>query len=93
MRFKGSITAKQSGTTDIAVWDIDGVIVRGANIASTVLTVSNVNVVTNIPLWVTPILAANLSTSVGGLMITVTGVVATNIQWFAVLDTVENIYA
>jgi hypothetical protein len=26
-------------------------------------------------------------------MITVTGVVATNIQWFAVLDTVENIYA
>ena len=93
MRFKGSITAKKSGTTDIAVWDIDGVIVRGANIASTVLTVSNVNVVTNIPLWVTPILAANLSTSVGGLMITVTGVVATNIQWFAVLDTVENIYA
>jgi len=93
MRFKGSITAKKSGTTDIAVWDIDGVIVRGANIASTVLTVSNVNVVTNIPLWVTPILAANLSISVGGLMITVTGAVATNIQWFAVLDTVENIYA
>jgi hypothetical protein len=93
MRFKGSITAKKSGTTDIAVWDIDGVIVRGANAASTVLTVGNVNVVTNIPAWVTPTLAANTSVNVGGLLITITGVIATNIQWFAVLDTVENIYA
>jgi hypothetical protein len=93
MRFKGSITAKKSGTTDIAVWDIDGVLVRGANAASTVLTVGNVNVVTNIPAWVTPTLAANTSVNVGGLLITITGVVATNIQWFAVLDTVENIYA
>ncbi len=93
MRFKGSITAKQSGTTDIAVWDIDGVIVRGANAASTVLTVGNVNVVTNIPAWVTPTLAANTSVNVGGLLITITGVIATNIQWFATIDTVENIYA
>ena len=93
MRFKGSITAKKSGTTDIAVWDIDGVLVRGANAASTVLTVGNVNVVTNIPAWVTPTLAANTSVNVGGLLITITGVIATNIQWFAVIDTVENIYA
>jgi hypothetical protein len=92
MRFKGSITAKKSGTTDIAVWDIDGVIVRGANAASTVLTVSNVNVVTNIPAWVTPTLAANTSVNVGGLLITITGVIATNIQWYAAIDTVENIY-
>lgn len=93
MRFKGSITAKKSGTTDIAVWDIDGVLVRGANAASTVLTVGNVNVVTNIPAWVTPTLAANTSVNVGGLLITITGVIATNIQWFAAIDTVENIYA
>ena len=93
MRFKGSITAKKSGTTDIAIWDIDGVIVRGANAASTVLTVGNVNVVTNIPAWVTPTLAANTSVNVGGLLITITGVIATNIQWFAAIDTVENIYA
>ena len=93
MRFKGSITAKQSGTTDIAVWDIDGVLVRGANAASTVLTIGNVNVVTNIPAWVTPTLAANTSVNVGGLLITITGVIATNIQWFAAIDTVENIYA
>jgi len=93
MRFKGSVTAKKSGTTDIAVWDIDGVLVRGANAASTVLTVGNVNVVTNIPAWVTPTLAANTSVNVGGLLITITGVIATNIQWFATIDTVENIYA
>ena len=93
VRYKGSITAKKSGTTDVAIWDIDGVIVRGANAASTTLPVSNINLVTNIPGWVTPVVEANTSVNVGGLKITITGVAATNIQWFATLDTVENIYA
>ena len=56
-RFKGTIIGKKSGTTDIASWDIDGLIVKGANAASTVLNVSNVTLVQNTPAWGTPTLA------------------------------------
>ena len=38
-RFKGSIVGKQSGSTNAAIWDIDGFIVRGANAAATTLNV------------------------------------------------------
>lgn len=90
-RFKGTIIGKKSGTTDIASWDIDGLIVRGANAASTVLNVSNVTLVQNTPAWGTPTLAAD--TTNGGLRVQVTGLAATNIQWTAVIETTEVIYA
>ena len=90
-RFKGSIVGKQSGSTNAAIWDIDGFIVRGANAAATTLNVSNVTLVENTPAWGTPTLAAD--TTNGGLQVQVTGAAATNIQWTAVIDTTEVIYA
>jgi microcompartment protein CcmK/EutM len=90
-RFKGSIVGKQSGSVNAAVWDIDGFIVRGANAAATTLNVSNVTLVQNTPAWGTPTLAAD--TTNGGLRVQVTGASATNIQWTAVIETTEVIYA
>ena len=90
-RFKGSIVGKQSGSVNAAVWDIDGFIVRGANAAATTLNVSNVTLVQNTPAWGTPTLAAD--TTNGGLRVQVTGAAATNIQWTAVIETTEVIYA
>ena len=91
LRFKGTIIGKQSGTTDVAAWDIDGLIVRGANAASTTLVVGNVNLVSNTPAWGTPTLAAD--TTNGCLRVQVTGAAATNIKWTAVIETTEVIYA
>ena len=90
-RFKGTIIGKKSGTTDIAAWDVDGLIVRGANAAATTLVVGNVNLVSNAPVWGTPTLAAD--TTNGGLQVQVTGFLATNIQWTATIETTEVIYA
>lgn len=91
VRFKGTIIGKKSGTTDFAAWDVDGVLVRGANAASTTLSVSNVTLVQNTPAWGTPTLAAE--TTNGGLRVQVTGAASTNIQWTAVIETTEVIYA
>jgi hypothetical protein len=90
-RFKGTIIAKVSGTTGASAWDIDGLIVRGANAASTTLLVGNVNVVAD-PIVVDgpPTLAAD--TTNGGLRVQVIGALA-NIQWTAVIETTEVIYA
>lgn len=90
-RFKGTIIGKQSGSTNVAAWDVDGIIVRGANAASTTLSLSNVTLVQNTPAWGTPTLAAD--TTNGGLQVQVTGAAATNIQWTAVIETTEVIYA
>ena len=91
-RIKGSITGKKSGSTNVGVWDIDCVIVRGANAASTVIAGSaNVNLVVNTGTFGTPTLTAN--TTLGCLTVTVIGFAATNIQWTCVIDTCEVIYA
>jgi hypothetical protein len=90
-RFKGTIIGKKSGTTDIAAWDVDGLIVRGANAASTTLAVSNVTLIQNTPAWGTPTLTAD--TGNGGLKIQVTGAATTNIQWTCTIDTTEVLYA
>lgn len=90
-RFKGTIIGKKSGTTDVAAWDVDGIIVRGANAASTTLAVSTVTLVQNTPAWGTPTLAAD--TTNGGLQVQVTGAATTNIQWTATIETTEVIYA
>ena len=87
-RFKGTIVGKQSGsTTAVSAWDVDGLIVRGANAAATTLIVGNVNLVSNIPAWGTPTLVAD--TTNGGLQAQVTGALATSIQWTAIIETAE----
>ena len=90
IRFKGSIVGKQTGTTNVGVWDIDGVIVRGANASATTLTISNINIVTNASLWGTPTLTAD--TTLGGLTLNAVGLAGTNIQWIASFETSEVIY-
>ena len=89
-RFKGSVIGKQSGSTNVAAWDIDGLIVRGASAASTTLVASNVNVVSNTPSWGTPTLSAD--TTNGGLQVQVIGAASTNIQWTCIVETTEVIY-
>lgn len=89
-RFKGTVIAKQAGSTNIAAWDIDGLIVRGANAASTTLNISNVNLVQNTPGWGTPILSA--STSFGSLRVQVQGAIATTIRWCVLIEGTEVIY-
>jgi hypothetical protein len=91
IRFKGSIIARQSGSTNTSAWDIDGIIQRGTSAGTTTLLISNVNVVQNTPSWGTPTLTAN--TSIGCLTVGVTGASTTNIQWTCVIDTAEVIYA
>jgi len=90
-RFKGTIIAKQSGSTNVAAWDIDGLIVRGANAGTTTLNIGNVTLVQNTPGWGTPTLAAD--TTQGGLRIQIQGAAGTNIQWVGDIKTTEVIYA
>jgi hypothetical protein len=91
-RVKGSITGKQSGSTNVGVWDIDCVIVRGVNAASTVIAgTPTVSLVVNTGGFGIPTLTAN--TTLGCLTVTVIGVAATNIQWTCAIDTCETIYA
>ena len=90
-RFKGTIIAKQSGSVNVAAWDIDGLIVRGASAATTVLLISNVTLIQNTPGWGTPTLAAD--PTAGGLRIYILGGTATNIQWVGDIKTTEVIYA
>lgn len=91
IRFKGSIIARQSGSTNTSAWDIDGIIQRGTSAATTTLLIGNVNVVQNTPAWGTPTLTAN--TTLGCLTVTVIGATTTNIQWTCAIDTTEVIYA
>ena len=92
VRVKGSITGKQSGSTNVGVWDIDCVIVRGTTAATTVIAgTPTVSLVVNTGSFGNPTLTAD--TTNGGLDIKVTGVAATSIRWTAVLNTVETILA
>jgi hypothetical protein len=94
-RFKGTVIGKQSGSVNVAAWDVDGLIVRGASAAATTLVVGNVNLVSNTPAWGTPVLSAFIDAfnGIGALRLQIQGAAATNIQWTATLETTEVIYA
>lgn len=89
--FTGTIVGKQSGSTNAVMYKVEGLIARGASPASTVLTTSTVTLVSNAPGWGVPTLTAD--TTYGALLVQVIGAAATNIQWTAVIDTTEVIYA
>jgi hypothetical protein len=91
MRVKGSIQGKQSGSTNVGVWDFDAVLVRGTTASTMTVVISNINVVTNIPVFGTPTITAN--TSLGCMTVTVTGIATTNIQWACRIDSTETLYA
>jgi len=90
-RFKGSIVGKQTGTTNIGVWDIDGIVVRGTSAATTTIVgTPTITSISNLSTWGTPTITAD--TTNGGLTINVVGLAATNIQWIADIQTSEIIY-
>lgn len=90
VRITGKLLGKEQGTVNVCAWDVDIIIVRDLNAASTVLTYSNIQVVTNIPSWGTPVALAD--TTLGGLQFDVIGLAATDIQWLFRADTVETIF-
>jgi hypothetical protein len=91
-RIKGTIIGKKSASTDVGVWDIDFVMVRGTTAGTTALVGSaNINVVTNLASWGTPTVTAN--TTLGCPTVQVTGIATTNIQWTFAPESVEVIYA
>lgn len=88
--FQGTVVAKQSGSTNAASWKVEGMVVRGANAASTTLVASTVTAISNVPGWT---LALSADTTNGGLTVTATGAAATNIRWVATIQTSEVTYA
>jgi len=91
VRITGKLLGKEQGTINVCAWDVDIIIVRDANAASTVLTYSNIQVVTNIPSWGIPVAVAD--TTLGGLQFDVVGLAATTILWNFRVDTVDLLYA
>lgn len=92
MRVKGSIQGKQSGSTNVGVWDFDAVLVRGAT-ASTIIIAGtpSISLVVNTGGFGNPTITVN--TTIGCMTVTVTGLAATNIQWACRIDSCETLYA
>lgn len=90
--FTGTIVARQqaAGGAASAAWTVSGLIRREGTAASTALVASTVTTITNAPGWN---LALSADTTNGGLAVTATGAVGTNVQWTAVIDTAETTYA
>jgi len=87
--FRGRLIARSS-TGDVAVWNIDGVIKRGANAAATALVGTPTATMTfndaGASAWVVTLTA---DTTNGSFKIEVTGAASTTIHWLAELETVE----
>ena len=92
IRVKGSIIGKQTASTNVACYDFDCVIVRGTTAASTILPLSNVNLVLDtITLDTIPTLTAN--TTLGGLSVKSGAKTTTTIKWSCRIDSTEVILA
>lgn len=89
--FHGFVVAKQASSTNVAAWEVKGLIVRGANAAATTLTTSSVTAISNVPGWTGPSLSAN--TTLGSLEVLMTGPAATTIKFNAKISTTEVILA
>ena len=92
IRVKGSIIGKQTASTNVASYDFDCVIVRGVGVATTILPLSNVNLVLDtITLGTIPALTAN--TTLGGLSVKSGAKTTTTIKWSCRIDSTEVILA
>lgn len=90
--FKGQVVAGVTGAGDSKSWDIDGLIKRGANAASTTLVGSNAtssHADAGASTWSVALAA---DTTNGGLKVTVTGQAATTIRWVCKIETTETTY-
>lgn len=92
IRVKGSIIGKQTASTNVACYDFDCIVVRGTTAGSTILPLSNVNLVLDtITLDTIPTLTAN--TTLGGLSVKSGAKTTTTIKWSCRIDSTEVILA
>jgi hypothetical protein len=91
--FRGEVVAGVTGAGDTKGWSIEGVIKRGAGVATAALvgtpTVTSLYADTGAATWTVTALA---DTTNGGLKITVTGQASTTIRWVCQLRTTEMTY-
>jgi hypothetical protein len=88
--FSGTIVGRNPTTNDVKVWTIGGAIKRGANAASTAIVgTPSINIVAEDVAATTWDIAVSADTTNGSLIITVTGVAATDIRWTSRVDTTE----
>jgi hypothetical protein len=92
IRVRGSIIGKQTASTNIACYDFDCIVVRGVGVATTILPISNLNLVLDtITLGTIPTLTAN--TTLGGLSVKSGAKTTTTIKWSCRIDSTEVILA
>lgn len=88
--FRGNLIARNAANGDCSHWEFKGTIRRGANAAATALVAAVTPAVVSqdagASTWVVTVTA---DTTNGALIITVTGVAATNIKWVADVETTE----
>jgi hypothetical protein len=87
--FTGTVVAKRQGTTNASAWKVEGMIVRGANEASTTLVASSVTAISNANGWTLTLVA---DTTYGGLLIKGAGQAGVNIRWVAAINSAEVVY-
>jgi hypothetical protein len=88
IRVRGSIIGKQSASTNVACYDFDCIVVRGVGTVTTILPLSNMNLVLDtITLGTIPTLTAN--TTSGGLSIKSGAKTTTSIRWSCRVDSTE----
>jgi hypothetical protein len=91
--FRGEVIAGVTGAGDTKGWYIEGVIKRGAGVATTVLvgtpSVTSLYADAGATTWT---VAVTANTTLGCLTITVTGQAATTIRWVAQIRTTEMTY-
>jgi hypothetical protein len=90
IHFKGSIVGSTANNTNRVAWNIEGFITRELGVATTTLIMNNVSVIDNTIGWGVPTLEAD--TTLGGLLVKVTGEATTTIAWVCVIHTTEIIY-
>jgi hypothetical protein len=92
IRVRGSIIGKQTATTNVTSYDFDCIIARGTTAGSTVIKVSNMNLVwDDIVCTVLPTLTAD--TTNGGLSVKSGAKTTTTIKWSCRIDSTEVILA
>ena len=92
IRVRGSIIGKQTASTNVACYDFDCIVVRGVGVATTILPISNLNLVLDtITLGTIPTLTAN--TTLGGLSVKSGAKTTTTIKWSCRIDSTEVILA
>lgn len=87
--FKGIITARNTATNDIAVWEIKGGIKRGITTTPTLVGTPVVDRITYDTAAASWGITVGTDTTYGGLQITANGPDLTSIRWVANITTVE----